>query len=149
MRRLCLAACGALILGVSPLTAGEREFIQSTGNAFQYRGPYELKSIVYAPSVTVAGGRYVVIPEGMCAGDRERILDWAAKTRGYGAVASPKLPDDIEPDCNILNPNLRGGFADGFATQEGAERTALARCEATRLDGYEKCILVARVADGR
>ncbi|MCI5039542.1 hypothetical protein [Donghicola eburneus] len=149
MRRLCVAACGALTLWVSPLMAGEREFIQSTGNAYQYRSHYELKSIVYAPSVTVAGGRYVVVPEGMCTNDRERILDWAAKTTGYGAVASPKLPDGVEPDCNILNPNLRGGFADGFATQEGAERTALARCEATRLDGYEKCILVARVADGR
>ncbi|MEY8881267.1 hypothetical protein [Donghicola sp. XS_ASV15] len=149
MLKLCMVAPLALVVSWSFALAGEKEFIASTGNAYQYGNPYQMKATVYAPDAAVLGGRYVVLPEGVCANDRERILDWAAGTHGFGAVAVPSLPEDIETDCQIVNPNLRGGFADGFASQEDADATALARCEAKRLDGYGECFLIARVADGR
>lgn len=149
MLRLCVTVCGVVGLGATALLAGEKEFIASTGNAYQYRAPYVMKAKVYSPEAPVVGGRYVRMVDGMCAGDRERILDWAAGTSGYAAVAFPGLPEEVEADCSILNPNLRGGWAQQLSTEEAAIATAMARCEATKLDGYEDCMLVSIVGDGQ
>lgn len=140
-------ACAAAVVSSVPVFAQETDFISSLGNTAAKRVAFQTSARILEPGDTAPGARVVTLAVGLCEVDRQIIIDWGSKSRGYGAVSVARLPEGVTDDCSVYNPNLKAGTVDGFASVDEADVAAFEACEAARLPGYDTCVLVGRARD--
>jgi hypothetical protein len=142
-----VATATVALLPVAGFAASEAALIHSTGNPVMYNAPDSTNTPVALMDTGIPGTRHLIVDARICERDKPNVIDWAANTEGYAAMAVPTLPSSVPDDCSQQNPEVVSGLSNNFATQELADTIALEICNASLLEGYGECTIIARVRD--
>ncbi len=135
------------LLPIAGLAASEEQLIESTNNPVEYHGADSPMVDVVTDGSMFPEARHLTVLESVCENDKADIIDWAADTEGYASMAVPSLPSGTSNDCSIQNPEVVTGLAEDFSGFEVSDKVALEICNASLLDGYGECFVIARVTD--
>ncbi len=125
----------------------EVKLIEETGGAVEYHGPDSPMVAVVTDGTMFPDARHLTVVDTVCENDKADIIDWAAGTEGYASLAVPQLPADVPQNCGVQNAEVVTGMATDFQSPETADKVALEICNASLLDGYGECYIIARVTD--
>lgn len=125
----------------------EVKLIEETGAAVEYHGPDKPMVPVVTDGSMFPDARHLTVVDTVCENDKADIIDWAAGTEGYASLAVPQLPADVPQNCGVQNAEVVTGMATDFQNAESADKVALEICNASLLDGYGECYIIARVTD--
>ncbi len=137
-------------IAIMPLAAfaeAETQLIEETGGDVEYHGPDRPMVDVVTDGTMFPDARHLIVAESICENDKADIIDWAAGTEGYASLAVPQLPADVPQNCGVQNDEVVTGMATDFQSFEASDKVALDICNASLLDGYGECFIIARVTD--